>query len=131
MRKRNYLRVLITTAFVVTALFVSTVQAAPKPWFVDESKLPFEPLAGASTQWGVHAGAAYLIEVPDDWNGDLVLYAHGFRGNGPELIVNPPRIRAHLIANGYAWASSSYSANGYVPATGALGGGGDGSPAAD
>jgi len=69
--------------------------------------------------WGVHAGAAYLIEVPDDWNGDLVLYAHGFRGNDPELVVEPPRIRAHLIANGYAWASSSYSANGYVPATGA------------
>jgi hypothetical protein len=116
---RNYLRGLLTTAFLVTAFFITQVQAAPKPWFVDESLLPFEPLAGASTQWGVHAGAAYLIEVPDDWNGDLVLYAHGFRGNVPELTVGPPRIRAHLIANGYAWASSSYSANGYIPATGA------------
>ena len=28
-------------------------------------------------------------------------------------------IRAHLIAKGYAWAASSYRANGYVPGTGA------------
>jgi hypothetical protein len=93
--------------------------AAPKPWFIDEDKLPFPPLPGASAHWGVHAGAAYLIEVPDSWNGDLVIYAHGFRGFDPELTVTPPRIRDHLIANGFAWASSSYSANGYVPATGA------------
>ena len=97
----------------------ASLHAAKKPWFIDEDLLPFDPLAGASTQWGVHAGAAYLIEVPDNWNGDLVLYAHGFRGVGPELTVDPPRIRAHLIANGYAWASSSYRANGYVPGTGA------------
>ena len=31
---------------------------------------------------------------------------------------NPP-IRAHLIAEGFAWAASSYRANGYVPGVGA------------
>jgi hypothetical protein len=106
-----------------TAIFLLTitavVHAAPKTWFVDEGKLPFDPLPGATNMWGVHAGASYLIEVPDNWNGDLVLYAHGFRGEGPELTVGPPRIRAHLIANGYAWASSSYRANNYMPAVGA------------
>jgi len=115
----NKLRRMLIPITVLLLVVVGHVNAAPKTWFVDESQLPFDPLPSATNMWGVHAGAAYLIEVPDDWNGDLVLYAHGFRGNDPELVVEPPRIRAHLIANGYAWASSSYSANGYVPATGA------------
>jgi pimeloyl-ACP methyl ester carboxylesterase len=33
--------------------------------------------------------------------------------------VSNPSIRQHLIAQGYAWAASSYSANGYMPGTGA------------
>jgi S-formylglutathione hydrolase len=41
------------------------------------------------------------------------MYAHGYRGTGPALTVAPPRIRRHLVANGYAWAASSYSANHY------------------
>ena len=90
--------------------------AGPPPaYFVDASKLPFTALPGTSTTryWGVHGGAGYQIEVPDNWNGDLVLYAHGFRGTGLELTVSMPRIRAYLVANGYAWAASSYSKNGY------------------
>jgi pimeloyl-ACP methyl ester carboxylesterase len=88
---------------------------APPAYFVDESKLPFNALPGTSTRrlWGVHNGAGYQIEVPDNWNGDLVLYAHGFRGTGLELTVSMPRIRAFLVANGYAWAATSYSKNGY------------------
>lgn len=90
--------------------------AGPPPaYFVDQSKLPFDALPGTSTRryWGLHNGAGYQIEVPDNWNGDLVLYAHGFRGAGLELTVSMPRIRAHLVANGYAWAATSYSKNGY------------------
>lgn len=91
---------------------------APLAYFVDESKLPFDALPGTITRryWGVHNGAGYRIEVPENWNGDLVLYAHGFRGAGPdflELTVSNPRIRQFLVTNGYAWAASSYSKNGY------------------
>lgn len=88
---------------------------APPAYFVDKSKLPFDALPGTSTRryWGVHNGAGYQIEVPDRWNGDLVLYAHGFRGTGLELTVSMPRIRAYLVTNGYAWAATSYSKNGY------------------
>lgn len=67
----------------------------------------------------MRSGAGYRMEVPDNWNGDLVLYAHGFRGTGLELTVSNPSIRDHLIAEGYAWAASSYRANGYVPGVGA------------
>src|SRR3989338_3861324 len=94
----------------------ATALAGPPPaYYVDESKLPFDALPGTSTtrHWGVSGGAGYRIEVPDDWNGDLVLYAHGFRGTGLELTVSNPRIREYLVTHGYAWAASSYSTNGY------------------
>ncbi|TDE86289.1 alpha/beta hydrolase [Deinococcus sp. S9] len=82
---------------------------------------PVEPtttaLAGATlykgTYAGLHGPASYLIEVPDNWNGTLVMYAHGYRGTGENLTVDPPAIRPYLIAQGYAWAASSYSANYY------------------
>lgn len=87
----------------------------PPAYFVDESKLPFDALPGTTTTrlFGVHGGAGYRIEVPDDWNGDLVLYAHGFRGNGLELTVDNPRIRRLIVTHSFAWAASSYSRNGY------------------
>ena len=82
------------------------------------------PLAGASqgdidvlnntSRWaGVLNGAAYNVEVPANWNGRLVMYAHGYRGTGAALTVSAPSIRRHLIENGYAWAASSYSKNYY------------------
>ncbi|WP_034386856.1 hypothetical protein [Deinococcus sp. YIM 77859] len=82
---------------------------------------PVEPttaaLAGATLYKGTYGGlrgpASYLIEVPDNWNGTLVMYAHGYRGTGEQLTADPPAIRAYLIAQGYAWAASSYSANYY------------------
>src|SRR5882672_5341727 len=98
----------ILGVFVLLALGGNPVLAGPPPaYFVDESKLPFDALPGTSTTryWGVHGGAGYKIEVPDDWNGDLVLYAHGFRGTGLELTVSDPRLRQYLVTHGYAWAA--------------------------
>jgi pimeloyl-ACP methyl ester carboxylesterase len=102
-------------------VWTGTAQAAKPPqYFVDESKLPFDALPGVESErlWGVHKGAGYRIEVPADWNGDLVMWAHGFRGTGLELTVDNHPIREHLLANGYAWAASSYSRNDYDVATG-------------
>ncbi len=90
----------------------------PPRYFVDESKLPFEALPGATAYWGVHTRAGYRIEVPDNWNGDLVVWAHGFRGTGLELTVDNHPLRPLLIALGYAWAASSYSRNDYDITTG-------------
>jgi len=90
--------------------------AAPPPaYFVDQTKLPFDALAGTTTTryWGMHNNAGYRIEVPANWNGELVLYAHGYRGQGLELTVSNPRIRGWLVDHGYAWAATSYSTNGY------------------
>jgi hypothetical protein len=70
-------------------------------------------MAGTDRWAGVLNGAAYRVEVPANWNGKLVMYAHGFRGEGSTLTVSDPSIRRHLIESGYAWAASSYSTNYY------------------
>jgi len=59
--------------------------------------------------------------MPDAWNGELVLYAHGFVGFGTEVAVQTPpaALRNYLVTNGFAWAASSYSENGYDPGIGA------------
>ena len=113
-------RVLVFAALMLAALGAS---AGPPPrYFVDEAKLPFDQgPGGPSTRfWGVHNKAGYRIEVPENWNGSLVMWAHGFRVGDPlELTVDNHPLRDFLIANGFAWAASSYSRNMYDPAQGA------------
>ena len=95
--------------------------ATPPAYFVDQAKLPFDAIPGLSStrEWGVHNGAGYRIEVPAQWNGKLVMWAHGYRGTGLELTVDNHPLRPLLLQMGYAWAASSYSKNAYDPAQGA------------
>jgi len=83
----------------------------------DPTATTFAAMAGVmdgTDRWaGVLNGAAYRVEVPANWNGKLVMYAHGFRGEGSMLTVSNPSIRRYLIEQGYAWAASSYSTNYY------------------
>ncbi|MFB4275434.1 DUF6351 family protein [Nonomuraea sp. MTCD27] len=71
---------------------------------------------------GVHEHAAFDIEVPPRWNGDLVMWAHGYRGATRVLTVDPPGygLRQRLLEQGYAWAASSYYANDYDVRAGVL-----------
>ncbi len=82
----------------------------------------FEALPGAKAFFGKYDGGLYRIEIPDQWNGDLVLFAHGFVSNagqnGSMLRVGNHRFRDHVVKSGYAWAASSYRCNGYVPGQG-------------
>ncbi len=108
-----------TALLALAAVPAATAANGPKPkYFVDESKLPFTASPDATAYWGVHSGAGYRIEVPDDWNGSLVMWAHGFRGTGLELTVDNHPLRDWLIPNGFAWAASSYSRNDYDIAVG-------------
>jgi len=79
----------------------------------------FEALPGAKAHFGRLGGAVYQIEVPDAWNGRLVLYMHGFQGLATEASVDAPSIRAYLIRNGFAWGASSYSSTALIPGRGA------------
>ena len=105
------------------------VQASPREplvpaksiaWTIaDPAFAPLRNAAGTPTTrvlYGVDHGASYRIEVPlQGWNGDVVFWEHGYRGTGTTLTVDNPGygLREHYIANGYAWAASSYSANRY------------------
>lgn len=90
----------------------------PVVYEVDETTLPFEPLEGfedSRREWGVLRNAGWRIEIPQDWNGELVMWAHGFRGTETRLFFNPEEVpfRQWLLENGYAWAASTYSKNDY------------------
>ena len=84
----------------------------------------FDALPGARAFFGQNENGLYRIEIPETWNGELVLYAHGFVSNagaqGANLRVGNMPIREHLIRNGFAWAASSFRCNGYVPGQGLL-----------
>ena len=115
--------VLLSAPLAGGAKHVPAVDPVPCParaWEYGEAA--FEALPGARVFFGRYDGGLYRIEVPDDWNGDLFLYAHGFRStagvNGGILRVGNAPIREHLIGGGFAWAASSYRCNGYVPGQG-------------
>ena len=65
---------------------------------------------------GTLGSAPYLIDVPPDWNGGLVVFAHGYQGegSGPGTVLREP-MAAELARRGYAWAASGYRAWGYRP----------------
>ena len=134
------LRVLLTSLTMVTGLLSAPVTAAaaapvscapPVPSTTQPgytvadphcdigTSTPFAPLtdpAGrvlSTVYAAIVDGAAYRIEVPRRWNGDLVIYAHGYRGTGRTVWVDSPSLRAFYIRQGFAWAASSYQTNGY------------------
>ena len=65
---------------------------------------------------GVNDGAPYQIEIPANWNRGLVMFAHGYQGEGSgagDLQGSP--LSHFLAAHGYAWAASGYRGRGYRP----------------
>ena len=72
---------------------------------------------------GEKNGAPYRIVVPEDWNGTLVVHAHGYR----DLADHPGEVddrsapaapsaalEPALLAQGYAIAGSAYKTNGWA-----------------
>ena len=107
---------------------VTPVPCPDQHW--EEADATFNALPGAKAFFGHYDGGTYHVEIPDDWNGELVLWAHGYVANagaqGSRLRVGFPGVgqgspfREHLISGGFAWAASSYRCNGYVPGHGLL-----------
>lgn len=72
-------------------------------------------------------GAKYQLAVPENWNGDLVVYAHGYL-DAPYPLEVPTKtgqdeadvLQAIMLTNGYAFACSSYSKNGFAVKEGTL-----------
>src|ERR1700752_3336691 len=69
----------------------------------------------AISRSGTLDDADYLIEVPANWTGGLVVFAHGIqRGPGRGDVRIPP-IASHIISEGHAWIASGYRAREYQP----------------
>jgi pimeloyl-ACP methyl ester carboxylesterase len=95
------------------------VRVPQEPEGISLADPAFDALPGATADYGTLGGAAFQIEIPDRWSGRLVMWMHGYGELQPEANVAPPDFRQHLIANGDAWAASSYSSTSLVPQRGA------------
>lgn len=65
---------------------------------------------------GSIAGSPYRIDIPKDWNGSLVVAAHGYMPAGAPLPEQWPRYEfaAPLLARGYAVATAGYRKQGWA-----------------
>jgi hypothetical protein len=74
--------------------------------------------AGVKTYTGTLAdGATYLIEVPQKWNGTLLLWSHGYQGPGGPPVAEDsvdPVTREYLLTQRYALAGSSCATTGWA-----------------
>ena len=64
-------------------------------------------------------GALYAFAVPDDWNGDLIIYGHGIVDPAAPIALPTTQdgftvLKEALLERGFAVAYSSYSENGYA-----------------
>lgn len=74
-------------------------------------------LAAPQLELGEINGAAYRIDLPEAWNGELVMYCHGYDGQPVKFKDAPPNpIVRGLMAKGYAVAQSGYSTGGWAVA---------------
>jgi pimeloyl-ACP methyl ester carboxylesterase len=65
---------------------------------------------------GSRDGADYRIHKPANWNGGLVMFAHGYEGEGRGRgSLADIRLGYHLKQGNYAWAGSGFRSKGYRP----------------
>jgi hypothetical protein len=76
------------------------------------------------TEGETGVGAKYQITMPDNWNGDLVVYAHGFVDSALPIVLSTNDdivvLQDMLTDSGYAVTYSSYSENGFAVREGVL-----------
>lgn len=61
------------------------------------------------------SGAAYVFDVPANWNGSLLLFSHGYSRGPANPARNVPRDeKEQLLKAGYALAGSSYAVTGWA-----------------
>lgn len=67
---------------------------------------------GRQTHQGFIDGAEYRVEMPERWNGTLVVYSHGYwpADFPPEAVAlsNSPETETWLLDHGYALAASNF-----------------------
>ncbi|WP_295558245.1 alpha/beta hydrolase family protein [uncultured Stenotrophomonas sp.] len=99
------MRPLVRCALALGLLLPSTTLLAAAP-------------TAARTLSGELQGAPWRLDVPADWNGDLVMLAHGYEPVGvPRAVPMAANdSTAPLLAAGYAVAQSAYASQGWAVA---------------
>jgi pimeloyl-ACP methyl ester carboxylesterase len=100
----------------LSATFALALSLLPiTPAFADPAASTAAAVA-ATTDIGTQAGAAYRIDIPANWNHDLIVYYHGYTIT-PVTFVSSERVSPMfdpLLAKGYAVIQSAYSAAGWA-----------------
>ena len=78
-----------------------------------------EPPVPGCTDGTTSGGALTRVCFPTEWNGDLILYAHGYVQPDeplaiPDDLIGGTPVEDLVNAAGYAYATTSYRANGLV-----------------
>lgn len=76
------------------------------------------PLPAPTVTTGIIEGAPYRIDIPEQWNGDLVVLMHGYEPAGFPRDEPWPQNEAApvFLQKGYAVAASAYSSQGWAVA---------------
>ena len=73
------------------------------------------PKVDPRTEIGEINGAKFRIDIPDNWNGGLVMYCHGYSPvAGAYKEGKLPPVLAVFTEQGYALAQSGYAAGGWA-----------------
>jgi pimeloyl-ACP methyl ester carboxylesterase len=104
------LRSLIPTLVVLAALLLA---AAPAAHAAQSTKTQPTHVEGS-----LPSGATYLMDVPADWNGTVLLFSHGYRpagtGENPPQNATDDATKELLLDRGYALIGSSYASAGWA-----------------
>ena len=76
--------------------------------------VPVPGFAGSEITGSTEGGAFYKIVVPDHWNGDLVIWNHGFSLAPPAPVTDLGPLADLQLFEGYAVAASSYQQAGWA-----------------
>jgi pimeloyl-ACP methyl ester carboxylesterase len=99
-------------ALAVLLVLVLAALAPRVPWW---GAPPAEAQRAALSRSGELGGADYIIQIPENWRGGLVVFAHGIqRGPGRGDVRMLP-IGSHVLERGHAWIASGYRAREYQP----------------
>jgi len=112
--------------FLITAIFLAS--CSQQPTAVQDSSFSshiqsIQKTAGGECINGqMESGAYYRICMPDDWNGDLVMFAHGYVSPTEPVAIPENQLYTSdgsyipdmIMDMGYAFATTSYRANGLV-----------------
>ncbi|MCI3276779.1 alpha/beta hydrolase [Streptomyces cylindrosporus] len=99
--RRARLRIALTALATLTSAALTTLPSAAQPDTAVSGRL-----TGTLAD-----GATWVADVPEQWNGTLLIFSHGF---GPTVAQDAPSdaVRTQLLAQGYAMAGSSYDPQG-------------------